>query len=934
MVAGCSPHVHKKNTASSYGTAPHDEPTSREEPKAWNLHRDGVKQSIYANWIKKELDSERSCLELPFTIVLLLSFSIMALKHLGQDEVLKVEDAIVNDIVENANFAWAHNFGHKGIHDVNSYADFWSWSRIGLLPLLAPADPWFYSESLAEAVPTPEVPTGMENVAPYDPGALPNRREFGYRQKTPVKNDYLRYNRMVGGFRFRQLVSTPSESLCFAIGEKEAFQRWLAKPCTEQINEEMPPDNYAAESFDEPERTEWFLTFPDDHATLIRHIVDMEDGCVSARAQNRSCLCKACAEETPSQPWLNELTRRVEISFMLYNAQYGLYCMAGINFWFNRAGQIHKVVNVRSSWAGMAYRKLADLVPMVIADFVWIASIVYVCKGEIGEVRDVIMFNNHKPWYSAIVDSYVGFWNLVDWFSIFIALLIIFAFFSHLLASWNVNSEFGQLVLTELGGNLDRDAYLAEVDSFYGKAENMYDEEKGFRFWLSIYPLVLMLRLFKSFAAQQRLAMVTDTFIEAKNDLLHFTIVFFSVYFCFSVNACLFFGQESLNFATLYRAMLSSFRAMIGDWDWDEMKAIGLLKAFTWFSTFTLVMVLILLNMLLAILMDAYGKVADAAETAVTLTTQMSEMWRRYRQSRRGERVRLNEIFDALVRDESKRQQRKVKHRVTGRGEAIAKVLSSNRRITPEGLRQIFPAIEMTQAERTLGNAQTKYDADFIFAFKPEDLQPVLERMKVRMENIARCAIWLGLKLQNYQQLEDERVPDSMPAPYEGKASIFSVGMDSSVGGHSPRMADDTDMEQKALEIDQHDRDTRESLEQLQLIARERTKALSDGVEAVLSEELQSLERRQKEQSASMEQMHSSLDGLRQLVYKLNQTCSEISVQVSHELGGKDGPTRATSSIVVGPPRGSLPPPDGVGVVAAVHASPSNWNVRRASDSS
>lgn len=54
----------------------------------------------------------------------------------------------------------------------------------------------------------------------------------------------------------------------------------------------------------------------------------------------------------------------------------------------------------------------------------------------------------------------------------------------------------------------------------------MLEMEGNFRFWLCIYPVVLLMRLFKSFAAQKRLAIVTDTFSVAYNDLMHFFVVF------------------------------------------------------------------------------------------------------------------------------------------------------------------------------------------------------------------------------------------------------------------------------------------------------------------------------------------------------------------------------------------------------------------------
>ena len=33
------------------------------------------------------------------------------------------------------------------------------------------------------------------------------------------------------------------------------------------------------------------LDYPNYSEALIQHVIDMEDGCFSARAQNRTCLC-------------------------------------------------------------------------------------------------------------------------------------------------------------------------------------------------------------------------------------------------------------------------------------------------------------------------------------------------------------------------------------------------------------------------------------------------------------------------------------------------------------------------------------------------------------------------------------------------------------------------------------------------------------------
>merc|ERR1712046_54924 len=98
----------------------------------------------------------------------------------------------------------------------------------------------------------------------------------------------------------------------------------------------------------------------------------------------------------------------------------------------------------------------------------------------------------------------------------------------------------------------------------------------------------------------------------------------------------------------------------------------------------------ILLNMLLAILMDAYNEVHEELSSAQTLPTQMSELIRRHRQSKRKERVKLNDIWDALAKNHKDEKT----------------MLKSTEPITPAYIENAVPGIPKSQAKRTLGNAK------------------------------------------------------------------------------------------------------------------------------------------------------------------------------------------------------------------------------------
>ena len=73
---------------------------------------------VYLDYLKWEIDTESAFLELPLTILVLVSFAMLAMNILHQEQLYAIETAIERDIIENANFAWSGAFGHKGIEQV------------------------------------------------------------------------------------------------------------------------------------------------------------------------------------------------------------------------------------------------------------------------------------------------------------------------------------------------------------------------------------------------------------------------------------------------------------------------------------------------------------------------------------------------------------------------------------------------------------------------------------------------------------------------------------------------------------------------------------------------------------------------------------------------------------------------------------------------
>jgi len=682
--------------------------------------------------VKNELDSESACLELPFTLLVLVSFSVFALLHLKQHETYVVEGSWKSDIEENANFAWAQNFGHKSVYDVNSVPDFWSWLRLGFLPLAA-RHVWPFSEELQLAYNSTFRSSNLS--APFSVSQLPSNFTLNYgiefdepwgQANLPVRDDVKGFNRIVAGIRLRQERAKGSWESCKMPDTVpvEKMRAWLGKPCMPaEPKYELTPEAGHAEVFGEPQRVEWLLTQRRSLQELQLIALDMEEGCSQPKWNGSYTCCPSCSQGASDSsgsrpgPWLDEYTQRVEIGIVSYNQNYGLISLVTVNFFLNRAGLFHKLIHVQSAWSRWLLRNFIDQVVIVLADVVWLSSLLFLFISEVRELAGVIRSAKYGI-YQAVCRDYLNFWNAVDWVSIICAYAVIGTYVRLITETGATTGTMADYIAQDQQNLTTSQSEALSVEVF-DAVESVVLAEADFRFTLMFYPIVVVVRLLKSFDAQPRLAVVTKTIYSAWKDLLHFFIVFFCVYFCLGVNSVLVFGQDMEEFATLDRGLISSFRAMFGDWDWPAMRTIGIgrIAAATWMWLFLVVVVVLLLNMMLAILLDSYSGVKSQTSSMTTLNTQISEMLRRRRQSLNGDRVRLSDVWKAYVDKFGDERQ----------------MLQSTELVTAEDVMKQVEGISYLQAKRGLENAQSKWEKSQEAPYTPETYMSQLKLCGVRL---------------------------------------------------------------------------------------------------------------------------------------------------------------------------------------------------------
>ncbi|GBF96992.1 polycystin cation channel family [Raphidocelis subcapitata] len=141
--------------------------------------------------------------------------------------------------------------------------------------------------------------------------------------------------------------------------------------------------------------------------------------------------------------------------------------------------------------------------------------------------------------------------------------------------------------------------------------------------------LLLLARLLRRMDFQPRLGVITRSLRRALPDLLHFALVAGAVFLGYAVTGYLLLGNSVPQFAGLGAAVNTCFAMMLGEFG-DVWAALGQLDggvaAALFFWTFMLLVFLVLLNFLLAIIVDAFAEVKERTHESTGIHTELARL--------------------------------------------------------------------------------------------------------------------------------------------------------------------------------------------------------------------------------------------------------------------------------------------------------------------
>mmetsp|Transcript_33872 Transcript_33872/g.80867 ORF Transcript_33872/g.80867 Transcript_33872/m.80867 type:complete len:871 (-) Transcript_33872:235-2847(-) len=281
---------------------------------------------------------------------------------------------------------------------------------------------------------------------------------------------------------------------------------------------------------------------------------------------------------------------------------------------------------------------------ILVVDVIYLMLLIYPTYGELKDIFSGMRVSGLR---SGCKD-YWGFWNGIDWMSIVLGWTNIALWLAFCMAT-QADAIQGLLEVRDTRDVLVSHVMSLETGVLEAAEENL-SQIAGLFYALQIIMgfnvVSIMLKFFKAFQANPRLQLVTNTLIQASDELFHFLIVFLAIFMGFSVSGHILFGDDLIEFSSFDRSMDTSFRTLLGDFGWYSEQSVsdkGLgsgLPHFMlalWFCSYSTFVTLIILNMLLAIIMDHYSALVTnvrAASDAPTIWKQTTNYIKRARDTK------------------------------------------------------------------------------------------------------------------------------------------------------------------------------------------------------------------------------------------------------------------------------------------------------------
>lgn len=393
---------------------------------------------------------------------------------------------------------------------------------------------------------------------------------------------FLFGNRLLGNIRLRQVRIQPSECLPYYLQlEKDA----RCYPDWSFLKEEVKYSKDWNADFDTSnDEYQWKSVAETDELFVVSGVFGTYPGSgyvadLPAKAVDRY----ARIERLQQNFWVDLKTRLVVIDFAYYNSNLDLFVTVRVLNEFLASGYVSSTPIVRAlrlnRYPLNSFLNFIEVGAQGAVAFLWATYL----REEIKELKQ----QGFKQYFSV-------FWNTMD-----VANLVIFGivFYIRVTTSFNVNALFQSTDASELSSSKLQNL------GFWVDIENQL---------VGMNAVLMFCKILKYLASHPRFNRVTRTISHSIGDILAFFLIFGVSLFGFALGGVLILGNDNYAFHQPSKSVSSLLLAVFGDFDYEAISNANRILGPLFFFSWMLYAAIILLNMAIAIISEAFVHVLES----------------------------------------------------------------------------------------------------------------------------------------------------------------------------------------------------------------------------------------------------------------------------------------------------------------------------------
>ena len=331
--------------------------------------------------------------------------------------------------------------------------------------------------------------------------------------------------------------------------------------------------------------------------------------------------------------FLDGNTEKVKAQVVTYNSELRVFSSTMVTFKYSDGGSIdvsHKLHTVRVE----LYADKSDIIRLCLEIFLTVAT----CASLFSELKELIVIwrrtGSPSQYFSSV-------WNWIDLTSIALmwcTMCMWWIFVLRQASTFDIDLRYNvydslttpaaMLRLADSGEGQGQG--LTMVQDAFGELQSIVDSLAWYYAINGINILLLISRVLKLMDFQPRLGVVTRSLALAGPDLAHFVLVCGMVFVGYAMMAHLIFGNNIQAFSSFGSSVDTCFEILLGEIGVNaELRALTGLQGLAgtlFFWSFELLVFMVLLNFLLAIIVDAFSEVKENTTEQTGLHTEVGQM--------------------------------------------------------------------------------------------------------------------------------------------------------------------------------------------------------------------------------------------------------------------------------------------------------------------